>query len=73
MVDLSEQILKVIVWFQVVCFCCFRNAVDDRTGFRAGNCIDHDPGGVGKIYCNMQFAEGIIHENKRFDIEKLAG
>ena len=31
------------------------------------------PGGVGKIYCRMQFAEGIIHGNKRFDIKKLAG
>ena len=29
--------------------------------------------GVGKIYCRMQFAEGIIHGNKRFDIKKLAG
>ncbi len=24
-------------------------------------------------YCKMQFVEGIIHGNKRFDIEKLAG
>ena len=40
---LSEQILKVIVWFQAVCFCGFRYAVDDRTEPGAGNCVDHDP------------------------------
>ena len=30
-------------------------------------------GGVGKIYCNMRFAEELNHGNKRFDIKKLAG
>ena len=39
----GEQILKVIVWFQAVCFCGFRYAVDDRTEPGAGNCVDHDP------------------------------
>ena len=29
--------------------------------------------GVGKISGKMQFTEGVIHGNKRFDIEKLAG
>ena len=29
--------------------------------------------GVGEISCRMQSAEGLNHENKRFDIKKLAG
>ena len=29
--------------------------------------------GVEKIYCRMQFAEELIHGNKRFDIKKLVG
>ena len=33
----------IFIRFQAVCFCSFRYAVDDRTGLRTGNCINHNP------------------------------
>ena len=41
--DLGKQILKVIIRFQIVCFCSFRNAVDDSAGLCTSNGIDHYP------------------------------
>ena len=41
--NLGKQILKVIIRFQVVCFCSLRNAVDDGAGLCSGNGIDHHP------------------------------
>lgn len=42
-VSLSKQVFKIIIWFQVVCLCRLCSIVDDRAGFGACNCIDHDP------------------------------
>ena len=41
--NLGKQILKVIIRFQIVCFCGFRNAVDDGAGLCTGNGIYHHP------------------------------
>ncbi len=64
---LSEQVFKVIIWFQMVCFCCLRNAVDDRAGLVSGNCIDHDP----VLFLDTEFPD-LPFTSKLFECAKLA-
>ena len=41
--DLCKEILKIIIGLQVVRLRSLRYAIDDRTGLRSGNRIDHHP------------------------------
>ena len=39
----GKQIFHIIVWFQIVCFCCLNNTVYDFTGFSSCYCVNHYP------------------------------
>ena len=39
----SQDVFQVSEVIQVICLCCFRNAVDDRTGFRTIDTVDQFP------------------------------
>ena len=39
----SQDVFQVSEGIQVICLCCFRNAVDDRTGFRTIDTVDQFP------------------------------
>ena len=65
--DLGKQILKVIIRFQIVCFCGFRNAVNDGTGLCTGNGIDHHP----VFLANAEPTDGLLRSvivHRRFTI-----
>ena len=41
--DFCQEIFKVFIRLQVICFCCLSYAVNDRTGFCTCNRINHYP------------------------------